>query len=197
MGEIYIMRALCLHGIYMSASQLPHVCPAIPMFTQQFIDSLDFAYKGKELRGEVAAAEMPRLQDMLAAPAGKVAYVLRGLLGRDGRAMLEVALEGSCQLRCQRCLQEFAYPIKLLTRLILVPEDELDELSVDEDEIDSIPADQNLDVLALLEEELLLNLPFAPKHPEGTCQPAVGYVVKTSDRVEQNPFAVLAELKNK
>ncbi len=164
-----------------------------------FIDSLDFAYKGKELRGEVAAAEMPRLQDMLAAPAGKIAYALRGLPGRDGRPMLEVALEGSCQLRCQRCLQEFTYPIKLVTSLILVPEDELDELLVDEDEIDSIPADQNLDVLALLEEELLLNLPFAPKHPEGACQPAVGYVVKTvaktSDRVEKNPFAVLAELR--
>ncbi len=183
----------------------PHVCPAIPMFTRQFIDSLDFAYKGKELRGEVAAAEMPRLQDMLAAPAacpehgrrGKIAYVLRGLPGRDGRHMLEVALEGSCQLRCQRCLQEFTYPIKLVTRLILVPGDELDELSVDEDEIDSIPADQNLDVLALLEEELLLNLPFAPKHPEGACQSAVGYGVKTSDRVEKNPFAVLADLKIK
>ncbi len=164
-----------------------------------FIDSLDFAYKGKELRGEVAAAEMPRLQDMLAAPAGKISYVLRGLPGRDGRPMLEVALEGSCQLRCQRCLQEFTYPIKLVTRLNLVPGDELDELSVDEDEIDSIPADQNLDVLALLEEELLLNLPFASKHPEGACQPAVGYVVKTvvktSDRVEKNPFAVLAELR--
>ena len=180
------MRAISLHGN--------------PMFAPQFIDSLDFAYKGKELRGEVAAAEMPKLQDVLAAPAGnagKIAYVLRGLLGRDGKPMLEVALDGSCQLRCQRCLQEFTYPIKLVTRLILVPGDELDELSVDEDEIDSIPADQNLDVLALLEEELLLNLPFAPKHPEGACQPAVGYVVKTSDRVEKNPFAVLAELKNK
>ena len=182
-GEIYIMRALCLHGN--------------SMFAQHFIDSLDFACKGRELRGKVAAAEMPRLQDMLANPAGEIAYVVRGLSGSDGRPMLEVMLEGSCQLRCQRCLQNFDYPIKQLTRLVLVPENELDKLSVDEDEIDSIPADRNLDVLALLEEELLLNLPFAPRHPEGVCQPAVGYVLKAGDSVRKNPFAVLAELKDK
>jgi len=30
MGELYIMRALCLHGIYMSASQLPMFAPQFP-----------------------------------------------------------------------------------------------------------------------------------------------------------------------
>ncbi len=112
--------------------------------------------------------------------------------------MLEVVLDGLCQLRCQRCLQGFSYPVKLISQLVLVPADELDQAAVDEDEIDSIPADTRLDVLALIEEELLLSLPFAPKHPIGTCRPAIEeYVAEAMDRTEKTPFAVLAELKNK
>ena len=112
--------------------------------------------------------------------------------------MLEVVLNGLCQLRCQRCLQGFSYPVKLISQLILVPVDELDQAAVDEEERDSIPADTRLDVLSLIEEELLLSLPFAPKHPLGTCRPAVeGDAAEEMDRTEDTPFAVLAELKNK
>ena len=181
------MRALCLHG----NSQ---------MFARQFIDSQDFAYNSRETRGKIPVVDMPRLQDMLATPAGEISYALRGLHSRGGKPMLEVALDGLCQLRCQRCLQGFSYPVKLISQLILVPVDELDQAAVDEDELDSIPADTRLDVLALIEEELLLSLPFAPKHPLGTCRPAIaieGYVAEEMDRTEGNPFAVLAELKNK
>ena len=168
------------------------------MFARQFIDSQDFAYNSRETRGKVPVAEMPRLQDVLASSAGEIDYVVRGLHSRGGKPMLEVVLDGLCQLRCQRCLQGFSYPVKLVSHLILVPADELDESADDEDEIDSIPADTRLDVVALLEEELLLSLPFAPKHPEGTCRPAIeGYVAEEMDRTVKNPFAVLAELKKK
>lgn len=160
------------------------------------IASLEFAYQGSELRGELAAAELPRLQDVLAAPEGKISYVLRGLQGWDGAPMLEIKLDGECQLRCQRCLQGFSYPVKLLTRLLLVPQGELDQPASEDDEIDSIPADAHLNVLALLEEELLLSLPFAPKHPVGACRPTVeGYVSEGMEWGEQTPFAALAELK--
>lgn len=166
------------------------------MFARQFIDSLDFARNGRELQGKVAVTELPRLQDMLASPAGEIGYVVRGKQVRGGKPMLEVELDGMCQLRCQRCLQSLAYPVQLLSQLILVPEGGPDEAADDADEIDSIPADTRLDVLSLIEDELLLSLPFAPKHPEGSCRPAAeGY--ETDDRTVKNPFAVLAELKNK
>ena len=111
------------------------------MFARQFIDSQDFAYNSRETRGKVPVAEMPRLQDVLASSAGEIDYVVRGLHSRGGKPMLEVVLDGLCQLRCQRCLQGLSYPVKLVSHLILVPADELDESADDEDEIDSIPAD--------------------------------------------------------
>ena len=163
------------------------------MFAQHFIDSLDFAYNGKEIKGEVPLIEMPRLQDKLVAPEGVISFVVRGYQDKNDQPMLEVTLSGLCQLCCQRCLNTLAYPLQLSSHLRLVPEGELNEFADEEDEQDSITADQRLDVLALLEEEILLSLPFAPVHPLGTCQS----VAEGLDRSVKNPFAVLAGLKSK
>ena len=46
--------------------------------------------------------------------------------------------------------------------------EELDAID-DEDEDEYIEASSQLDVIGLVEEELLLNLPFAPRHPDGAC----------------------------
>ena len=166
------------------------------MFARVFIDSQDFAYNSREKQGKIPVAAMPRLQDMLADPVGELSYVLRGLHSKAGKPMLEVALDGLCQLRCQRCLQRLDYPVKLVSHLILVPPEQLDDTAADDEENDAIPADTRLDVLELLEEELLLSLPFAPKHAAGLCQPALTQAGEI-DQTEKNPFAVLAELKNK
>jgi len=160
------------------------------MFTRPFIDSLDFARRGGELSGDVPVAELPRMTDLLADSEGKISYVLRGLAGKDGNPQLELIVDGSCNLRCQRCLNALAYPIKLVSRLRLVSEGEVDNSDIEDDEVDSIPAEKRLDVLALLEEELLLSLPIAPKHGLGECQIAVEGLNRSN-----NPFAVLAGLK--
>ncbi len=169
------------------------------MFARHFIDSLDFARKGLELRGEVPVSELPRLHDVLAAPGGQVSYVLRGVPGKDGKATLELAMEGSCQLRCQRCMQSLPYTIKTVSLLMPVPESELEgslpesgELD-EEEEVDRIPADAHLDVLGLVEDEILLGLPFSPRHELGACAAAA----ENTPAERRNPFAALRELKNK
>jgi uncharacterized protein len=163
------------------------------MFARHFIDSLDFARNGMELRGEVAMAEMPRLQDMLAEPEGQVSYVLRGRRDKNGKPVLELTLEGSCQLRCQRCLQSLAYPINMTSRLLPVPEGELDDSSPEEDGMDRIPAQASMNVLDLVEEEILLGLPLAPKHEFGACDAAT----ESSPIPSRKPFEVLGRIKSK
>lgn len=160
------------------------------MFARPFIDSVDFARNGKEIRGEIAVSELSRLSDMLTKSDGSLTYLVRGYREAD-RDMLEVSLQGACALRCQRCLGELEYPVNLVSRLRLLPAEQLDEAEVDDDEMDAIEADPRLDVVALVEDELLLGLPFAPMHPEGECAPA------TNDLQQKtNPFAVLAGLKH-
>lgn len=160
------------------------------MFTRPFIDSLDFARRGGELSGEVPVAELPRMADILADSAGKISYVLYGFTGKDGKPQLELILDGECNLRCQRCLNALPYPIKLVSKLRLVSEGEVESTDIEDDEVDNIPAEKRLDVLALLEEELLLSLPIAPKHGSGECEIAVEGLNRSN-----NPFAVLAGLK--
>jgi uncharacterized protein len=179
------------------------------MFARHFIDSLDFALKSQELRGDAPVSEMPRLLDLLAvpdgqaAPDGQVSYVLRGLTGKDGKPLLELALEGSCQLRCQRCLQGMPYAIKTVSLLMPVPENELEGLSMEggeleeEDEIDRIPVNPHLDVLGLIEDEILLGLPLSPRHELGVCEAVAGSVSAKVKDQKQSPFAVLRGLKNK
>jgi uncharacterized protein len=107
--------------------------------------------------------------------------------------VLDVSINGSCQLRCQRCLNGMDYTIQHEARLLLCDQAALDVLEdEEEDEFESILADAHLDVLALLEEEILLSLPIAPMHQQGACQVADDEGKQKGDR---NPFAVLANLK--
>lgn len=174
------------------------------IFEWQFIDSLDFVNKNRELCGEIAAALMPRLQDMLAESGDysghghqAIGYVLRGFRDKNGKPLLQMELDGCCQLLCQRCLQGFNHPFKLVSQLRLIEKCDWDE-HAEEDEGNSILVDSQLDVLALFEEEILLSLPFAPKHAIGTCRPVMeGYVVEEMGRIKESPFAVLSGLRKK
>lgn len=139
------------------------------MFVRHSIDSLDFARKGMELRGEINVADMPRLQDVLATPDGYVSFILRGTPGKNGKSVLELKLDGTCQLRCQRCLQGLLYRIDTISRLMPVAEDELDGVLPGEEGIERIPAQVQQDVVELIEEEILLGLPLAPRHELGAC----------------------------
>lgn len=158
------------------------------MFARPLIDAMEFAKNGREISGEVPFKEMPRLNDMLLDSAGALSYVVQGLRVNDRNA-LDVVINGTAHLRCQRCLGDFEYPVKVSSRLKLASAEELEALD-DEDEDEYIEASSRLDVIALVEDEILLSLPFAPRHPDGECG-SVSNGLKQS----ASPFAVLAGLK--
>jgi len=167
------------------------------MYARPFIDSLDFARNGRKISGEVQIAKLPRLLDILENPQGVLSYSVRGGVDTQGTHFLDVSVVGQCQLRCQRCLEVLDYSLQLETRLLLRDQASLDALEDkvavgEEEEIDSILADTHLNVLDMLEEEILLSLPIAPKHEFGVCQAADG---ENAHKEEKNPFAVLAKLK--
>lgn len=166
------------------------------MYARPFIDSLDFARNGKHLSGDLPVAELPRLLDALETPQGVLHYTVQGGVDKQGMQFLDVGVVGLCRLRCQRCLDGLDYPVRLDTRLLLRDQaglEALDDEAGDEEEgFDSILADMHLNVFEMLEEEILLSLPIAPKHELGACQATDG---KNTRMDEQNPFAVLAKLK--
>jgi len=58
--------------------------------------------------------------------------------------------------------------------------------------------EEGLDVIALIEDELILSLPMVPMHADPACNQALNALRQGMDPVEEvrpNPFAVLAALK--
>ena len=165
------------------------------MHARPFIDSLDFASNGQQISSEVLVADLSRLADVLSDSEGALSYTIRGAVNKYHIPLLALHLNGKCQLICQRCLQGMSYEIQVDTSVLLRDQaglDQLDDAGVDE-EYESILAEAHLDVWHLLEDEILLSLPFAPKHELGGCQSASG--VKPQQN-ESHPFAALTKLKN-
>ena len=162
------------------------------MYARPLIDSLDFARNSQESCGEVPLAEMSRLLELLANAQGMLSYTISGNLDNQGSPFLNLSANGSCQLFCQRCLESMDYQVELNTRLLLRKQEDLDALGDEIEEFDSILADVKLDVLNLLEDEVLLSLPIAPKHVPGACQAAIG---RNGFAGENHPFETLKKLK--
>lgn len=161
---------------------------------QVVINSIEFARNGESLHGCVAIESLNRLQDLLFSGEGELEYALTGKRGENGKLYLVCAVKGVLQLRCQRCLDVLAYPVSLESELELVEDEQGLTGVVDEDDLtDAIPADLKLDVLALIEDEVLLGLPMAPMHAPGDCKANENLGQAKSGK--KNAFSALAALK--
>ena len=156
------------------------------------IDSLVFAREGRSLQGELPVAGLARVLDLLTDPAGKISYRLDGQLGSRNEAQLVLRIDGTLSLRCQRCLEGIDYPVKVRSLLELVKdEEELTQEEIEDDSRDFLVAQKELDVVELIEDEIILDLPPAPRH-ESCALPEGGQDVE-----KVSPFSVLKSLKGK
>ncbi len=164
------------------------------MPARPFIDSLDFARNGQQITGEILVNQLSRLSDVFESKQDLLQYTVTGRVGLYEIPQLDVALTGTAQIICQRCLQGMTYAVAVSNSICLRTQAQLAELDnsdVDE-EYESVLADAQLDVWQLLEEEILLSLPIAPKHLIGECQTVNG---SQPQQKESHPFAALAKLK--
>jgi uncharacterized protein len=125
------------------------------------------------LEGTLDLASSDRLADRLSehvAPGNStVAWRIEGTTDRAGRPALAVSIAGSAALTCQRCLGEMAHSIARTTVTVLA-KSESDADVLDADSADEVlVADRPLDPVNLVEDELLLTLPYAPMHEPDAC----------------------------
>lgn len=153
------------------------------------IDSLEFAQSGEHLQGVAEIAALERLHEHLNSRAGQLAWRLDGIADHAGKPALRIGVAGTLDLICQRCLEGYVFDIN--TDSILVLDDEDSTRPIDDDTVETIPIDRALDVTALVEDEVILALPMAPRHPEGKC------AARVANGLGENvhPFAALAKLK--
>ena len=159
------------------------------MSHQPVINGAEFAAAGATQQGVLPLGGFPRLRDMLASDAGEIAYAVKGVRDERGRPSLRVSVQGTLLLRCQRCLEALRYAVKADELLVLAASQaEIDAEPADAQSPDRVIAAAEMPVRDLIEDELILAVPYAPRHASCEGRPSPGGQGKTS------PFAGLRGL---
>lgn len=154
------------------------------------IDSLAFAREAGTLQGSLLISELTRILDQLVDSAGCLSYRVEGRMSPLNRPQLLLHLDGTMLVCCQRCLEGMSYAVQLRRVLEFVDdEEELTLEEIEDDSTDYLPAQRELDVVALIEDEIILDLPSAPRHDFCALPEAGQGIGKFS------PFSVLKGLK--
>lgn len=136
-------------------------------FRFPLIDGFQFVQSGQELRGQCPVSAFERLRDLLSSGTGDLEYEVIG--GKDpmGRPALRLKVAGPLRLTCQRCLKEMSYPLKVDAELVLArSEAEIESQPVEPEGPDRVLGSREMALGTMLEDEILLAVPFAPRHEQ-------------------------------
>ncbi len=122
--------------------------------------------------------------------------------GVEADVWLRLEANTSIALTCQRCMQAVLMPLEVDQWYRFVATEDIAMAQDDASEEDLLVMEPQFDLLALLEDELLMALPLVPMHelcPESLSQASQSLKEKDEDEPAEkpNPFAVLAQLKKK
>ncbi len=174
---------------------------------KKIINTIEFTRLAETLSGALTGSELERVGDLLLNNQATINWSARGEQTKrvDGGVenYLGLSLSGSATMTCLRCLEPFNVPI-LTERQFRFARDEAHAAKLDaEDElVDAIVGSARFDLGELIEDEIILLLPFSPKHEH--CEPpqSPANAEKTDEENEEfevapklNPFQVLSQLK--
>lgn len=175
-------------------------------YDAQHLNIAAFARSADAWDGEERLAQFARLMEETRGQGGEatVHYAVRGEMRAGGAGVEEAWLHLSAQavlpLTCQRCLGPVEMPVAFEREFRFVATEELAAVEDEESEEDVLVLSRDFNVLELVEDELLMELPVAPKH--SVCPVPVKLQAADPDFVDApaeklNPFAVLEQLKKK
>ncbi len=123
------------------------------------------------MRGSLPVTGLARLRDSLYDTLGLVYFVVQGGLDARHRPILGLEVSGVLHLRCQRCLGNLDHPLRIGSTLLLASPSEAASGALDDEEGEWIEPGAQLDIAALVEDEIILGLPYSPRHADGLCGP--------------------------
>lgn len=170
----------------------------------EHLDALRLFARNGSITATLPLSRLQRFSEQLLDSDGDVAVSLD--FGRDEqqRPLLSGSLETEVRVSCQRCMEPLVLEMQCeLALLALSSEAEIKALQSDDAALDAVVMDPEtgFDVLAVIEDELLLSLPLVAMHDETDCSDALNAYQRQREaeeseaEVSQNPFAVLAKLK--
>ena len=122
---------------------------------------------------------------------------LRPQAGAEDQVWLHLSAQASVPLTCQRCMAAVSTPLEVDQWYRFVESEEVAMAEDDEAEEDLLVMVPQFDLLALLEDELLMALPLVPMHEPCPVTPvfSAGDPAVEAAEAKPNPFAVLGQLK--
>lgn len=179
----------------------------------RYVDAFEFVRLGKSVDGLAPLAWFERVIEDLPEqdPSAMVTWSAVADRGPADEPLIHVAVHALVNVQCERCLSVMSIELQSQASLQLVrSEQELDDPDTfDFSELDAISAGTSFDkvlgtskfdLLEQVEDELVLCLPYVPKHE--VCPPsatltslAQAEVVEEPVEKRPSPFAVLAGLK--
>ncbi|MEW6445885.1 MAG: YceD family protein [Pseudomonadota bacterium] len=157
---------------------------------QQPLDIRGLVRQGVTLKGELNTAELPRLAGVVLNHAS-VRFSLDFGKDGDGQATIRGDLETTVEMTCQRCLGPVAIDLNPSISLGVVGSES--EARLLPDELDPLVlGDEQVRLADLVEDEILLALPVAPRHAHPCV--AAHREHEGADEKTDNPFAALRGL---
>ncbi|HYF41547.1 MAG TPA: YceD family protein [Ramlibacter sp.] len=172
-------------------------------FIARKLDVKAFAEEGASLAGQGSVSDHGRLMQETEGRGGElpVRWSARGELRNPGHVQPQVWLHleagATLALTCQRCLAPVQERVEVDRLFRFVADEALAAAEDDESEEDVLAISRAFDLLELVEDELLMALPVAPRHevcPEPVTLSAADPEFDAGPGRE-NPFAQLAKLK--
>ena len=172
-------------------------------FTARRLDVKAFAEEAAALDGGEPLRAYPRLlaETQARAPDSPVSWSANGEI-RNPRHVhpqvwLHLKAHAVLPLTCQRCLAPVEVPVAINRSFRFVADEAAAAAEDDESEEDVLVINRSFDLIELVEDELLMDLPLAPRHE--SCQPVSVTMAdekfENSSGQKTNPFAVLGQLK--
>ena len=165
-----------------------------------------FAQEGVPLIETTLLSNMQRLAQEVQGlqPDSSVGWEARAELrvgsGTEADVWLHLQAKTAIALTCQRCMGAVETPIEVDQWYRFVASEDVAMAEDDQSEEDLLVMEPQFDLLAVLEDELLMALPLVPMHDQCPVAPTLsaGEIEAIGEAGEKpNPFAALAQLKNK
>lgn len=176
------------------------------VFDARRLDVRAFAEEGAQLEGQDPLAAHSRLSAETEGRAldSSITWSVRGELRNAAHVQPQVWLhlqaQATLSLVCQRCLAPVDLPVVVDRAFRFVSDEQTAAAEDDESEEDILALSREFDLLELVEDELLMELPVAPRHAQ--CPVPVTMTLADPEFEQQpepaeNPFALLRKLKER
>lgn len=173
-------------------------------FSARRLDVRGFAEEGASLGGQELLRDLPRLIAETQGRGGEspVTWSATGELRDPGHVHPEIWLHLGAQvtlvLTCQRCLGPVQVPVAVERSFRFVADEDMAAAQDEHSEEDVLALSRSFDLIELVEDELLMELPLAPRHvicPVPVKLAAADEDFEAAAAHRENPFAVLGRFK--